>query len=327
MIIMRKRFLGNYYISDFYNNIEENEMQLQTNSDRREIKSHGSFSFPVFISYERLSSYERGAFSWHWHPEIELTLFLEGEMEYQVNDRIYRMKAGQGLFCNSNALHSGHMTGNTDCLYLSVTFHPRLLYGFEGSRLQTEFVEPLLRDPAFGSAAFSGDAPWERELLQKLREIRADYDGQSPVFALRLERELLAIWELLYSFGRPVCGDSHKTAQGREVERIRAALDYLHSHYAESVSLEQVAKQMNLCRSESCRFFKKYMKQSVFDYLQSYRIEKSLSLLAGEERSVTEIAILCGFASPSYFTKIFKEQMKCTPLAYRRSIQGHADEA
>lgn len=297
-------------------------MQLQTNSDRRELKSHGSYRFPVFVSYERLSSYERGAFNWHWHPEIELTLFLEGEMDYQVNDRLYHIKEGQGLFCNSNALHTGHMADGKDCLYLSVTFHPRMIYGFESSRIQRDLVEPILRDSAFGSSLFPGNEVWERELLEALQKIREAHDSPDAVFALRVQQQLLYIWQLLYEYSWHSGQSGHGVTEGRDVERIRNVLDFLHSHYAEHITLEQVADQMNLCRSESCRFFKKYMRQSVFEYLQSYRIEKSLELLAKEECSVTEAALLCGFSSPAYFTKVFRQQMNCTPLGYRKSCQA-----
>ena len=63
-------------------------MQLQINQEQKELKSHGSYSFPVLVSYERLSNFDTREFPWHWHPEIELTLVSEGDMVYQVNDSL-----------------------------------------------------------------------------------------------------------------------------------------------------------------------------------------------------------------------------------------------
>ncbi len=291
-------------------------MQLQINSDKRELKSHGSFGFPVFISYEKLSAYERGTFAWHWHPEIELTFILNGEMVYQVNDQIYKLHTGQGLFCNTNALHTGHMLHEKDCEYLSVTFHPRMIYGFENSVIHRELVEPVLHNQALGSVVFEGREQWEKEILWDMEKIEKTEDGED--FPLRIQELLLRIWRNLVMYG---CGrqtEQKALTQGRDLERIRKVLDFLHSHYAERITLEQVAEQMNLCRSESCRFFKKYMKQSVFDYLIDYRIQKSIAFLLNGEDSVTEIAMKVGFSSPAYFTKVFKEKMQCTPLNYRK---------
>ena len=121
-------------------------MQIRMDKENRELKAHGSDEFPVNISYEQLSRYERGSFSWHWHPEIELTFVLSGQIGYQVNGKSYILKEGDGIFCNTNALHSGHMIDGMDCVYISTTFAPRFLYGFSNSVIQTRYVEPVLTD-------------------------------------------------------------------------------------------------------------------------------------------------------------------------------------
>ena len=73
-------------------------MELLVNEEKRELKSHGTFEFPVNISRKRLSSYGTGSFPWHWHDEVELTLILSGQIDYRVNDSRYLLRAGEGLF-------------------------------------------------------------------------------------------------------------------------------------------------------------------------------------------------------------------------------------
>ena len=122
-------------------------MQIELRGDGREIKSHGDYSFPVLVSPERLDAYEMGSFACHWHPEIEFTLILDGEILYQINDRTYHLKEGDGIFCNANMLHTGRHAGDGDCSYLSVTVSPALLYGYLPRRVRAAVLPALLPAP------------------------------------------------------------------------------------------------------------------------------------------------------------------------------------
>ena len=75
-------------------------IQILTEKNKKEVKEHGSYTFPVQVSPEAIQSYEQHSFMWHWHPEIELTWFVSGQMEYVVNDQRYIISEGEGkCFC------------------------------------------------------------------------------------------------------------------------------------------------------------------------------------------------------------------------------------
>ena len=71
--------------------------EIITDGSQKELKKHGSDEFPLLVSYEKLSGYKSGSFLWHWHPEIEITLVLDGQILYKVNQCTYHMKAGDIL--------------------------------------------------------------------------------------------------------------------------------------------------------------------------------------------------------------------------------------
>ena len=292
-------------------------MRLQIDGEKKEIKSHGSYGFPVLISHERLSYFDTGEFPWHWHPEIELTLVEEGEIAYQVNDSLYHLKAGEGLFCNTNVLHSGHREQTEDCSYLSVTFHPRLLYGYSSSVMQTKYMNHILKSPSLASIHLVSEKDWQRRILEGIEKIRLLNREHPASEELKIQIALLQIWQELYEHVE--ISETGFAEHGRDTERIRRIMEYIQAHYAEKITLEELAEQIHLCRSESCRLFKRYMKESMFDYLLDYRIERSLELLRRPELDVTQIAGQTGFTSPGYFSKIFKRKMGCTPLEYRKN--------
>lgn len=296
-------------------------MQLITDEKKKELKAHGSFAFPVSVSEEVLSCYERGSFLWHWHPEVELTFVTDGEISYQINDQIYHLQAGQGLFCNSNALHTGHMMEQKNCFYVSITFHPRIIYGYEGSVLCQNYVKPLTGAGSFGSFCFLPEISWEKKILEAMQEIYRLYFSRGEMYEFHIQQKLSFIWlSLLENRAAEYLEPAGGGGTNRDVERLRTILSYVHEHYMEKITLEEIGEQIGLCRGECCRFFRKHMNQSLFDYILYYRVEKSLPLLARGELSVTEIAEQTGFSTSSYYARVFKEQMHCSPTQYRSGI-------
>ncbi|MGN0299054.1 MAG: helix-turn-helix domain-containing protein [Lachnospiraceae bacterium] len=290
-------------------------MQLLINENQRELKEHGVYGFPFAISNEVLAHYEKGTFLWHWHPEIELTLFVEGSMEYQVNDRVYHVQKGDGLFCNSNALHSGHMLQGKNCEYISITFHPRLVYGFENSLLFEKYIHPLTSDSSLGAIHFNQMDAWHTSVIQRLIAINQLYMEQNETWEMQIVILLQQIMLLIYQ-NRHEMTRGH-AADSATFERVSIILGYIHQHYMEKITLEDIADTIHICRSECCRFFKESTGMALFEYLIQYRIQQSAALLSSTDLSITEIAMRTGFATPSYFTKIFRRQMGCTPREYR----------
>lgn len=294
-------------------------MQLHLDTNQKELKAHGTYEFPVHVSFEQLSRYERKSFLWHWHKEIELTFLLSGEMNYQVNDTVYHLKKGEGLFCNSNILHTGYPCGGSDCIYISTTFHPRFLYGYENSILQTKYADRILNNPTLAGCRLFPDVPWQKGILDELAAIWELTKNRPASYEIRIQLMLAKVWLLLWengTYGQPIPGISAQ----RTMDRLKKILTYIQNHYTEKITLADIAAEANICQSECCRFFKKHMKESLFDYLLSYRIEKSLPLLSDPELSVTEAANQVGFSSSSYYTKVFRERMGCTPSQYLEKI-------
>ena len=160
------------------------------------------------------------------------------------------------------------------------------------------------------------DTEWQKQILLLIQTIVTDYEGHLPGFELVICQTLLQIWNTLYTnVWSEISPDP--SAQYKDIERLRKTITYLQEHYHEHVTLGAIAENVNICASECCRFFKKCMNESLFDYLLDYRIEKSLPLLLERQASITSVAEQTGFSSPAYFSKIFRQQMGCSPSEYR----------
>lgn len=292
-------------------------MQIITNSNNREEKEHGSFSFPVYISVEQIQAYDQGTFLWHWHPEIELTWIMSGEIEYQINDTTYKLSAGDGIFGNSNSLHTGRKITGHQCTYLSITFHPRFLYGYENSILQTKYVGFITSNESWSSLALKQDVEWQKNILDTMKEIYKLSQKETIDYELTVHQKLMTIWHTLYLYYSSLPEQGNKTPI--HVQRLKEILTFIHNNYTTDISLDEIAEYTSLSKSECCRFFKKHMNMTIFDYILYYKIQKSLPLLS-EDQSITDTALSVGFSSASYYTQIFKRYMKCTPLQHKKSL-------
>lgn len=103
----------------------------------------------------------------------------------------------------------------------------------------------------------------------------------------------------------------------RHSDTIHRVTDFIKSHYAGKLTLEQIAASVHLSPSHISGLFRKETGQTVSAYISYVRIEKSKQLLKTTQLSISEIASLCGFEEQSYFSRVFRKQTGVSPKAYR----------
>lgn len=106
---------------------------------------------------------------------------------------------------------------------------------------------------------------------------------------------------------------------GSEAQRTtRKAMAYIHEHYAEPISREDVAAHIGVSARHLTRCFHQEMGVSPITYLSRYRVERAKRLLEAGDKTITEVAIATGFASSSYFADAFRRETGMSPREYQR---------
>ena len=105
---------------------------------------------------------------------------------------------------------------------------------------------------------------------------------------------------------------------------LRSILAYIDRNYMRRLTLDDVAQHVFLNKTYVSQLFGKHLGISFVSYLEGVRIQKAQELLRDTDLSVTEVAAATGYASQSYFTKVFKKRVGVTPLQYRADIQAHS---
>ncbi|MCS6884502.1 MAG: AraC family transcriptional regulator [Acidobacteriota bacterium] len=104
--------------------------------------------------------------------------------------------------------------------------------------------------------------------------------------------------------------------------RLRRAVEYIHAHYENNLSLAEIAAEAFLSEYHFARLFKRVFGTSPHAYLAAVRIEQARKLLATSDLAIVDIALRVGYSSQSHFTKLFREQTGFTPAEYRMLSRG-----
>ena len=100
---------------------------------------------------------------------------------------------------------------------------------------------------------------------------------------------------------------------------VRHAMAYLHEHYAEPISRQDLARHVNMAEDYLTSCFHKEVGIAPIAYLNRYRINQARLLLKQGESSVADIAAAVGFSDSGYFSRVFRREVGMSPEAYRRA--------
>jgi AraC family transcriptional regulator len=104
---------------------------------------------------------------------------------------------------------------------------------------------------------------------------------------------------------------------GLPQHQLSQVLDYIDAHLEQDIKLADLATLLNMSQFHFSHLFKRAIGTSPYQYLLQQRIERAKKLLKDRDRSIMEIALMCGFNSHSHLSKQFRQATGMTPKAYR----------
>jgi len=251
---------------------------------------------------------------WHWHEEVEFGYVLSGSVKVSTAERTEVFVAGEGFFINSNVLTA--MTNEQNCVLDSHLFHPIFLAGHFQSVFETKYLNPVLHNKSLDLLPIRGQTEAEKTLLDDLHSLSALQQTQDTEFQTR--NMLSLIWLQLLQV---LSSAQLRRLPLKNQDRMLPMLTYIQEHYAEKITLEQIAAEACISTRECLRCFNSCIHQSPMEYLMEYRIGAASRLLEKTSLSVTEIAIGTGWGSSAYFSKMFRKLRGQTPKEYRQSLR------
>jgi AraC-like DNA-binding protein len=96
---------------------------------------------------------------------------------------------------------------------------------------------------------------------------------------------------------------------------------YLVEYFRDDIKLAQVAEVANLTPNAFCKYFKNLTRKTLLEAVNEYRLQYATQQLVATRQPMADICYASGFRDVSYFNKLFKAQLRRSPLQYRRAFQ------
>lgn len=249
--------------------------------------------------------------NWHRHEEFELILITEGYGTAMIGDFIGEYKPGDLYFIAGNLPH-----------WFKKQHHKTI-----GAALVLHFKKEILGNVFLDLPELKNI----NQLLQKNDGIQIGIKLQKEIAVLLVEIHQLKGFQRMGNLLQCIqkisttpdfvaLTQNFLFSNNHVNPAIEKIIDFSFKRYLTPVTLKQVADVAAMSIPTFCRFFKKNIKKTYFDFIQDLRIIHACKLLTSTNKAVMEICYESGYNSWANFSKQFKQVKKITPLQYRKEF-------
>ena len=237
----------------------------------------------------------------HTHNHMELFFIVGGKGQFLIDDQLYPVDINTLVMINPNVTHTEVSLNAQPLEYI--------VLGIDGIELATSNTS---------NGQFSILNHYESmEISSCLRNILREMEQKNPGYedVCQAYMEILII-RLMRTTALAVPAEPQTVSTNRQCAAVRRYIDL---HFKEPLTLEQLAEEGHMNKFYLSHAFKKEYGLSPINYMISKRIDESKYLLAETDLSMSQIAQLLGFSSPSYFSQVFHRTQDISPKEYRHS--------
>jgi len=237
----------------------------------------------------------------HWHSAVEILYFKRGSANVYCNTHNIIAEPEDIIIINSNSIHRiSRITPSVKyyCLIIDKAFIEKM--GFPVSDIS---LSEKIRD---------------EKITELIKSFSAAYHPRIAYSHQKLKGYLYIMLSEIYEKHSIEYSSVNHGSSGDKIELCKKAITYIHDNYHRCITVDSIASHCHISKFYFCRIFKEVTGITVVSFINSFRCLRAKELLLSGDNSISEISELCGFDSPSYFTKIFKKVYNITPTSFKK---------
>ncbi|GAA3413439.1 helix-turn-helix transcriptional regulator [Paenibacillus hodogayensis] len=266
---------------------------------------------PFFMRYRHTTT--EFTMDAHSHRGYELFFLHEGSGHYINGEYVHTFHGNDLILIDGQHMHRSVPTPGNRFTRSFINFLPECLTPETNKQVVQLFGTKHKAEHAHFVLCKQQHARIYALLVQMRVEYESRQTGFVQMICILLTRLLEEIHFLRFNHLHPAAdhvGEYHPV--------VRLIIDYLSVHYAETISLEALAKHFYISPYYLCRLFKKTTGETVTRFIAHTRVCEAKHDLVFTDLPISEICSRIGFTDSSYFGLVFKQFEGMSPKEYRK---------
>ena len=257
------------------------------------IQLNPAFPFRIYrITLERQAHLED---TFHWHNYFEITYIESGQGTYYVNEKIFHVSSHDFVIFNNIEPHGWMIEKEIHALVLVFTMDFVSGLAEESS---FELLKPFLERGSNFQNLINAQDLGAKEMKEIMKELYKEWEMKETGYQLMVKADVLRLLTLLTRlYTDPSKSNSLLSVKKHAMLRLEKALEYMHTQYAEKITLEDMAQLCYMSPNYFSSYFKKTTGCNFRDYLTGIRVRHAQKLLKTTDWNAVEIALQCGFSN------------------------------
>lgn len=247
----------------------------------------------------------------HYHTHYELIYLMSGECNLFVNHNIYKLLPGDLAIVPAGEIHKTNYPEKGNHQRVAINFYREdmgLLYSSLGNEQMNEFLKCIV------ISIPEKRRDYVESIMTKLIFENDHPDTLSDSFIKVLFQELMLFVMRCQKYEENVIKEIDV-----DNSLIQEVATFIYDNFDKDVYLDEVAEKFNISRSYLSKKFKSITGVGFKEYLVNVRIKHACRLLLETDKSITDIAFLCGFNDSNYFGDAFRHIKGLSPNKYRKN--------
>ncbi|WP_044479437.1 helix-turn-helix transcriptional regulator [Paenibacillus antibioticophila] len=294
-------------------------MDQALRSSLKESKMHGNEYLPLGTYWYQYGPGEH-VIDCHWHEEAEFFYCLQGETMFQVDTDYFLVRAGEAVFIDGGDIHAAHAHGEQGCSFFSLVFDTQLLASAHYDAVQENLILPLQEKKATFPRHIQPHPPGMNVLLEQIHAIMQCCNDKALGYEGAVKGHLYLMIAGMTASGQACNRQAGSRSDSFKIARLKTVIHYIQENFSHPIRLAELAALIPMSEGQFCRFFKSMTRQTPMDYINAYRIRQAAEMLRNPDRKISDVALEAGYDNISYFIRVFRKAMNCSPSEFRKRL-------